>query len=60
MECKAVRYCEDATGLLPEFKEAWELRYLLSGEPEHKKKAEESTNEGVLFVRNISWLKKPL
>ena len=58
MECKAVRYCQDATGLLPEFKEAWELRYLFSGEPEHKKRSEEATNEGVLFVRNRSWLKK--
>lgn len=58
MECKAVRRCHSATDLLPEFREAWELRYLLSGEPEHKKKAEESTNEGVLFVRKNTWLKK--
>lgn len=56
LPCKAVSYCQSAIGLLPNFKEAWEIRYLLSGDPEHEQKAKEATNEGVLFVRTRSWL----
>ena len=58
LACKAVTYCRKSTELLPEFKEAWELSYLLSGEQEDRDRAEKATNEGVLFVRRKSWLKK--
>ena len=56
MECRAVMHCQAAVDILPQFREAWQIRYLLSGDPEHKQKAKEATNEGVLFVRTRSWL----
>jgi len=58
MYCKAGEYFKRATDILPDFKEAWELRFLVTGNGEYREKAEKANNEGVLFVRNRSWLKK--
>lgn len=57
MKDEAIVFCQNAVGFLPEFKEAWEILYLLSGELKYKDKAEKSTNCGVRYVHTRSWLK---
>lgn len=56
--CKAVSYCQDAVRINQNFKEANEFMYLLTQDEDFLGLAEEATNEGVLFVREKSWLKK--